>query len=275
MSTYDDYDGVFFSIQSLRLYHELDNSVNIEYVVLDNNPRSQHGTLCKNFLTSSVRNSLYIPFSNNPTSFNKYRTVEYASGDIILIIDSHVLLVNNSINNIIKYFQDDTNKKNLLQGPLLYDDLKHVSTHLDPVWRDDMYGIWATNFEAYQANLPFEIPMQGMGLCAFKKDYWPGIHNKFRGFGGEEGYIAEKFRQNGGKNICLPSLQWNHRFGRPYPIPYPLLLEDKIWNYFLGWLDITKDVSHPMIKDIYHFFENRLSKSTLDTLLLSAEKQIV
>ena len=31
MSTYDDYDGVFFSIQSLRMYHDICKNNNVEF----------------------------------------------------------------------------------------------------------------------------------------------------------------------------------------------------------------------------------------------------
>ena len=44
----------------------------------------------------------------------------------------------------------------------------------------------------------FDIPMHGLGLFACRRAAWPGFHPKFRGFGGEEGYIHEKFRQCGG-----------------------------------------------------------------------------
>ena len=45
MSTYDDYDGVFFTIQSLRMYHLHGMQNDIEFIVIDNNPESAHGNL--------------------------------------------------------------------------------------------------------------------------------------------------------------------------------------------------------------------------------------
>ena len=160
-----------------------------------------------------------------------------------------------------------------MQGPLLYDDLINVSTHFDQVWRGDMYGIWATNKEAYDAGKPFEIPMQGMGLLAFEKSAWQGINPHFKGFGAEEGYIASKFRQWGGTNICIPQLKWNHRFGRPNGVKYPLILEDRIWNYFVGWLEITGDPEHSMIKDIYNHFKDKIPPGSIDNIFKLAKKQ--
>lgn len=271
MATHDDYDGVFFSIQSLRMYHELND--NIEFIVLDSNPNSEHGKECEKFVKNSV-NGKYIPYTKHISSFNKYKIVDYADGEYILIIDCHVLIQKDGIKNLLNYFHNNYPCKNLVQGPLLYDDLHNISTHFDPVWRGDMYGIWATNAHAYATGQPFEIPMQGMGLLAFKKSSWLGINQNFKGFGGEEGYIAEKFRQWGGKNICLPSLKWNHRFGRPNGVKYRLVLEDRIWNYFIGWMELTQNPNHQMIIDIKNHFKNRIPEWSLNNIFEEAKSLI-
>jgi hypothetical protein len=52
---------------------------------------------------------------------------------------------------------------------------------------------------------PFEVPAQGLGIFSCKKSEWLGFNPHFRGFGGEECYIHEKYRQAGRKTICLPS----------------------------------------------------------------------
>jgi hypothetical protein len=63
---------------------------------------------------------------------------------------------------------------------------------------------------------------------------WPGFNPLFRGFGGEEGYIHEKFRQAGGRTLCLPFLRWLHRFQRPLGVPYSNRWEDRVRNYLIG-----------------------------------------
>ena len=75
--------------------------------------------------------------------------------------------------------------------------------------------------------------MQGLGVFSCRKDAWLDFNPRFRGFGGEEGYIHEKFRQSGQRCLCLPSLRWLHRFGRPNGVPYPLTVDDKLRNYLL------------------------------------------
>lgn len=269
MATYDDYDGVFFSVQSLRIYHDICKTDAVQFVLLDGNPTSEHGKACKSFIEGQARGK-YIAHSGVPSSFNKYKTVDYADGKYVLIMDCHVLLEPNAISELLSYFNNNPDCKNLVQGPLWYDDLVNISTHFDQKWSGDMYGTWQTNKEAYDAGKPFEIEMQGMGLLAFEKSAWKGISSHFKGFGAEEGYIAAKFREWGGKNICLPSLKWNHRFGRPNGVKYPLILEDRIWNYFVGWLEITKDPNHQMIQDIKKYFSERIPSGSVESILSSA-----
>jgi len=85
----------------------------------------------------------------------------------------------------------------------------------------------------------FEIPAQGLGLFACRKDAWPGFNPNFRGFGGEEMYIHEKVRRNGGRVMCLPGLPWWHRYGKPEGIAkYPNNLFERARNYVLGRLEL-------------------------------------
>jgi glycosyltransferase involved in cell wall biosynthesis len=274
MATYDDFHGVYFSLQALRMYHTICGMNQVEFVILDNNPNSNHGRAIKDFVTGWVGNDAkYIPYEEKSSSFNKYKIVDYASGEYVLIMDCHVLLQPNSLDYLLEYYINHPNCKDLIQGPLWYDDLKNYSTEFSPQWRDSMYGTWHNNQEAYLKNEPFEIPLQGMGLCSFKKSNWPGISPHFRGFGAEEGYIAEKFRRNGGKNICLPQLKWVHRFGRPEGVPFPLKLDDRIFNYFVGWLEITKDINHEMVTGTYEHFKDKIPKENLDALFEEAKNK--
>ena len=77
--------------------------------------------------------------------------------------------------------------------------------------------------------------MQGLGLFACRREAWPGFNPRFRGFGGEEGYLHEKVRRNGGRVLCLPALGWTHRFARPLGPPYRPTWEDRVRNYRIGW----------------------------------------
>src|SRR5262249_33041738 len=84
------------------------------------------------------------------------------------------------------------------------------------------------------------------------KEAWLGFNPRFRGFGGEEFYIHEKFRQAGRQCWCLPWLRWLHRFGRPGGVPYPNTLEDRLWDYLVGW----DELGLPLAGIYEHFLES-------------------
>lgn len=270
MATYDDYDGVFFTVQSLRMHHLICRTERVEFIVLDNNPKGKCAEALENLMKAI--GGKYIPH-DKVTSFSKYEIAKHATGEYVLIMDCHVLLMPESINHLLKYYDIYGDCKNLVQGVLIYNDLQNKSTHFKEEWRGDMYGTWGFDKEGFESQKPFSIPMQGMGLFSFERKNWPGISPHFYGFGAEEGYIAEKFRKNGGDNICLPQLQWLHRFDRPNGVPFRLYLEDRVFNYFLGWMDIGGE-SHPMIKSTYDYFKDKIPKGMVDKLLNKAKKAL-
>lgn len=269
MATYDDYDGTFFTIQALRMYQNL--PIDTEILIVDNNPTSKHGEALKNFAEHWDK-CIYIPYTEKRSTSIKNEIFKHAKGDYTLCIDSHILIETGGIQALLNYYNANPDTKNWITGPLWHDDLKTVSTHFEPKWNDTMYGVWGNDTEAYNKGEPFEIPMMGCGLFSCKTSNWLGYNQLFTGFGGEEGYIHEKFRRNGGKCICIPQLKWNHRFGRPNGIPYPNTYQDRAWNYYVGWLELfDNDDTHPAIQSITNAFESKIPKESLLKLLSLAK----
>ena len=275
MATYDDFDGVYFTTQSLVLHHDILNEIDYEIIIIDNHPGSKHSEPIRhmsNWLKDKVR---YIESSNYVSTAVRNEIFNNAKGKYTISLDCHVLLKNCSIDALLEYYKQNPDCKDLVQGPMLYDDQKGYATQFDPIWRGHMYGIWGANKEKYEAGKPFEIPMMGLGLFSCETKNWLGFNPLFKGFGGEEGYIHEKFRRNGGKAICLPQLQWVHRFGRPDGVKYRLVLEDRVWNYFVGWLELTKDPEHEMIKQILEHFKDKLPSGSLKNIFQQAKITIL
>lgn len=237
MATYDDYDGVYFSIQALRLYHS-EVMKDVEIVVLDNNPTGKCAASLK-MLEQSIENFRYVPHTEVSGTVAKYRLFQEAQGDFVLGMDCHVFFHPGSIARLLQYFDDNPETEDLLQGPLVRDDLKTLSTHFEPRWRGGMYGTWGLDQRGCDIDGdPFEIPMQGLGAFACRKAAWPGFNAHFRGFGGEEGYVHEKFRQRGARTLCLPFFRWLHRFQRPFGVPYRNIWEDRVRNYLIGYSEL-------------------------------------
>lgn len=347
MATFDDYDGVYFTIQAMRLNNDCSE---VEFIIVDNNPGGLHTDILKKFVekihaknNSGVR---YVPMAEPVgTSAPRDRVFHEAKGDAVMVMDSHVLLRPNTLNKLIEFYEDN-DTQNLYSGPLLMDNMNTLFTHFDDYWRGQMHGIWGAAWQCgchrdmedkgvesvrftphfnmdgqkqvrfyllssgftpitycgrcdrrfpevtmqdYESVLlengyhpighsdsepPFEIPGQGLGLFTCRKDAWLGFNENFLGFGGEEMYIHEKFRQAGHSCICLPWLKWVHRFGRPEGTPFPNSIYGKVRNYVighqeLGWpLDPIHEafVANPNInykeEDWQHVLENPIKHTT-------------
>lgn len=242
MATHSDYDGVFFTIQAIRMYQDL--PPNTEFLILDNNPDSDHGRQIKHF-AKSVPNMRVIDVTDRESSFVKYDAFHLATGDVILGLDCHVLLQKGFIKAMMEYWSWNPKSRNMLTGPLLYDTLNATSELIKPEWNGHDYGVWGDNKEGLATGEPFEIPAMGMGCFSFIRSQAPKVSPHFSGFGGEEWYMAEKTRLNGGVVVCHPKMGWNHRFDWPKRT-FSLNARDKIANYYIAFLEVYGDLSHPM-----------------------------
>lgn len=242
MATHDDFDGVYFTIQSIRMYHkEVLND--IEFVIIDNNPDGIHGKTIRDFLNWVKEPVQYLPFKKYKASTIKSKVFELADTPYVLCIDCHVMIEPGALKKLIDFYDSGKDFGNLVQGPLIYDDCQSISTHFDlSKWGSNMWGQWATDERGKDPNgEPFSIEAQGMGLFSCRKNCWLGFNPNFRGFGGEEGYIHEKYRKNGKKAMCLPFLRWMHRFERPNGANYPNTLDDRFRNYYIGFTELGLD----------------------------------
>jgi hypothetical protein len=249
MATYNDYDGVYFTLEALRLYQDLANT---ELLVIDN-----YGCDATRDLVRNVKGTYHRVTDVVGTSAPRDLVFRLAAGNAVLCCDCHVMFVPGAIARLKQYYRDHPDTDDLLQGPLLYDDAKSIATHFDPQWRQMMWGTWGTDPRGEDVEgEPFEIPMQGLGVFSCRKSAWLGFNSGFRGFGGEEGYIHEKFRQAGRKCWCLPSLRWMHRFYPPGKVTYTVVLQDRIVNYLLGHLELGLHIEPVLTHFKDHGFED-------------------
>ncbi len=149
MATYDDYDGAWFTLQSLRLSNFFQNSdlASIEFVVVDTKPDSAGSATLKSQIEGAIRSGMagarYIaaPEIIGPAGA-KQRVFDEATGEAVLCMDSHVLLPPGTITRLLKWYADHPDSMDLLTGPLLYDNLGSIATHFIDFWRGEMWGIW-------------------------------------------------------------------------------------------------------------------------------------
>jgi hypothetical protein len=253
MATYDDYDGVYFSVQAIRMYHP--EAAEAEILVLDNHPEGPCAGPLKQ-LEKFVAGYRYVPVIRPRGTAVRDLLFREAAGEWVLSMDSHVMFAPGALGQLVEYLEANPATRDLLQGPLLSDNLSTGATHFDPVWSAGMWGVWGRDARGADPSSPaFEIPMQGLGVFACRRDAWPGLNPRLSGFGGEEGYLHEKIRRAGGRTLCLPFLRWTHRFQRPFGVRYHLSWEDRVRNYLIGFTELGLDVS-PVVEH----FETQLGK---------------
>lgn len=118
-----------------------------EIVVVDQSPDSAHGRTVRDFLTwvkGDVHSARYVPAPDPPGSAPaKERAFAEASGEVVLCIDSHVLMHPGSLAALLAHYEADPDSKDMLVGPMVYDDLEGCATHLHDEWRGEQWGTWA------------------------------------------------------------------------------------------------------------------------------------
>lgn len=249
MVVYDDFDGFYFTLQSLRMYHS-ESMRDVEFVIINTNPNSTAGKAVGEFCKSKhIKEPLrYYEDDNKMGTATRGKIFSYAKTPYILVLDSHVLIESGGIKKLIDFFKSGKDNGNLLQAPLLYDSLECGPSKFTPSWRAGMLGTWTMDDRA-KGNEPFEIDGQGLGLFACRKDSWVGFAKNHSGFGSEECTVNDRFKSFGKKTLCLPWLKWLHRFVRPNGVPYENKYEDRVKNYFRSYLELNK----PIFEIIEHF----------------------
>lgn len=257
MPTYDDFDGVYFTVQSLWSYHA--HRLH-EVLIIDNNPGTRQSQRLKE-LAANAPKTRYIPYTDvKGTAPAKNQVFENATAEHVLCIDSHILLMPGALDHLAKYYTENPGSKNLIQGPLIADNHIEFWTHCTEVWGTDIRGGWDRASDE-QCKLPyFPINNMGTGLLACRKDAWLGFNKQFKGFGGEEWYIQNKFIKAGYQTLCLMGLRWMHRFAdQTAPRTYPIDMFDRARNYYIGLTEIGEDT-----EQIREHYVNKMKSITAD-----------
>src|SRR3712207_2865162 len=99
MATYKDFDGVYFTLQALRLYQDVTDT---ELLVVDNYG-CEH---TKRLVEERVKGRYILATETVGTAAAKNVVFQEARGDAVLCCDSHVLFVPGSITRLKAYYQE-------------------------------------------------------------------------------------------------------------------------------------------------------------------------
>lgn len=237
MACYNNAEQVWWTIQALRMYQDLSDC---EIVVVDNYGDDR----LQAWIDNAAPIVKYVRYTDTRgTAAPRNKIFDNASGEFVLVIDSHVMLAPNAIKELKEWIETNRGRADLFHGPMIYDGMTHYVLGLEPKWESNFFGVWTPAVTECPTE-EMEIQMHGMGLFGAFKDKWLRYNDEFVGFGGEEGYIHEKYRQHGHKVILLPMLKWMHRFhDQLSTTPYKNIIEERIRNYVIGWTELGKDIT--------------------------------
>ena len=88
LCVYDDFDGVYFTLQSLRLHHSevLDR---LEFVIINNNPKSVHGNEVHKFSQWIKEPLTYVEFTKYNSPFLKGKIFDLASTEYVMVMETY------------------------------------------------------------------------------------------------------------------------------------------------------------------------------------------
>jgi hypothetical protein len=258
IATYNDYDGAYFTVTALRLYHP-EVADDVDLLVVDNDPSGPAAWPLK-ALEYDVERLRYVPVDDISSAAVKDRVIREANSDWVLVLDSHVLVSPGGIAPLLRFLEEHPDCDDLLQGPLLARG-GHFASQV-PRWDKDLFGQWRdpTPDRPDPDAEPQIIEMQGLGLFACRKETWPGYSPLFRGHGAEEFYLHEKYRRRGNRTLSLPFLSWTHRFTPPGRGTHRITYDDRIRNFLIAFEEIERSTDEVL----QHFASERMTDRTDD-----------
>lgn len=259
MLALDDFEGVYSTIQSIRMYHT-DILDDVEFIVIDNSPYSADGIQTKKFMERNLNNvaNRYIAYDLRRATCLKQKIYDYAETPYILYIEPRTMFISGVLRKLIDFFDQGKDGGNILHGPLIDADLGSSFTHFVEAeyWEDASCGKFESDPRAADPEAdPFEIKNMFLGAFACRKDCWIKIPPAFIGnsMKAEDTYIHAKARQLGKTSLCLPFFRWTYRWNKIYGIRYANSVELLVRNNIVAYekLGLNTENIKEFVKKIY------------------------
>lgn len=246
MAVHEDFPGVAYTITNILLTQSKALPY-IEFVVVDNSPRSVHTEDTRIFVEQKIPKGHYCAFAPYTGTCVKNQVIAAAETEYVLCLDSHVLLYPGALEKLVGFLRQIGGDCNdMFQGPLINEMGGLHATHMNPAFRGGNIGTWGSFHGDRILKEIYEVPLHGMGLFMTRRDTWPGYHNAMHHFANEEGYIHEKFRLLGRKCWGLPFLKWWHLFRKSSrSANYVISNEHKFRNMLIAWSEINMSLEFP------------------------------
>lgn len=152
-ATYNDYEGVWCTIQSIFLHNEWENPDDVEVVIVDTSPvGSEHKRLVKGLVPHHNIKYVELPQIVG-TTYPRDLIFDIATAPYVVVMDCHVMLPSNALLKLLNWFEANPDNQDLIQGPMFYDNLQAFATHCADQFRGGMWGTWSTMWKSPNGEL--------------------------------------------------------------------------------------------------------------------------
>lgn len=184
MATYNDFEGVWATVQSAIMHNDWERPTDVELVVIDTSPEGiDHVDMVRSVVVANKS----VPLDRLPrgaktplgkhirspelvgTTAPRDKIFEHATAPYVVVMDCHVMLHHNSLLRLLKWFERNPDNVDLIHGPMIYDDLNTVSTHLGDQFRAGMRGTWGSIWRTPGGTL-FVVEGQDVSDTADKRE---------------------------------------------------------------------------------------------------------
>lgn len=148
MATFNDFEGVWATVQSVYLHNEWNNPHDVEIVIVDTSPPgSEHKRLVQGLVAKHQQDHL-IKYIELPqvigTTYPRDIIFQHATAPYVVVVDCHVMLPSNVLLRLAQWFESHPDCEDIIHGPMWYDDLSSPSTHFADQFRGGMWGTWSS-----------------------------------------------------------------------------------------------------------------------------------
>ena len=152
MANYGDYNGVFMTVQHVRMSSEVWWD---EIIVVDSSwsefPQ-EHAELLQ--LQKEIPRLRVVPYSGvMGTTQTRNHAMDVTTSDVVFCVDSHVLLDRHARSCVLNYFDEPANRGDIVSGPMLGNSLRPKATHFFPKWQNRMWGVWGNAWVSKEGTL--------------------------------------------------------------------------------------------------------------------------
>ena len=267
--THDDYDGVRYLIDSIRL-NDPDILSDIEFSIIDNCPGTPNSDAIIEYLKTAVKNVAfsYNAFGRYSNHIWRFEAVELAKTPYVVVVESKLQFAPGALKALINFFDAGLDNGLIITGPRIKDDFSGVLTHFRYAWDGEFYGIAEKDERADTQTEAFEIEGLLPGLFAVRKDSFFKIpKGPFAGNGiyGEDVVLSlTNFVVKNKRALCLPALKWSCRMVKASGSAIPDSVLNRFHNYSTAFLLLdAKD----KLAELKSQFANSISEERMSEII--------